>query len=77
MPETAFKGSRRAKALSNVGVAAHRKDPQALAAARRELATEKIAHYVNEVLAAAPPLTEEQRSKLAELLKPTRVGGAA
>jgi hypothetical protein len=28
--------------------------------------------YINEVLAAAPPLTSEQRTRLAELLAPVR-----
>jgi hypothetical protein len=29
--------------------------------------------YVERVLAEAPPLTEQQRTKLAELLRPVRV----
>lgn len=33
--------------------------------------------YVQRVLAAAPPLTSEQRAKLAELLRPVRRAGAA
>lgn len=39
--------------------------------------TGKTAHdaYVQRVLAAAPPLTSEQRAKLAELLRPVRRAG--
>jgi hypothetical protein len=77
MPETAFKGSRLAKARSDVGVAARRKDQAALEAARRDFATEKIANYVTRVLDAAPPLTDEQRTRLAELLRPIRIAGGA
>ncbi|GAB3349982.1 hypothetical protein [Modestobacter lapidis] len=36
--------------------------------ARRELAAERITEYVQKVLATAPPLTNEQREKLALLL---------
>lgn len=35
------------------------------------------ADYVERVLADWPPLTAEQRSKLAELLRPVRVHGGA
>lgn len=38
--------------------------------ARRELAEAKIADYVEKALSAAPPLTDEQRSRLVELLRP-------
>jgi hypothetical protein len=31
------------------------------------------AEYIRRVLAAAPPLTGEQRAQLAELLKPVRI----
>ncbi len=77
MPEMAFKGSRLAKARSNVAVAHRRRDttPEAIEAARRDFAEAKIADYIEKTLAAAPALTDEQRSKLAELLRPVR--GAA
>ncbi|MGV0699137.1 hypothetical protein ABQF47_12145 [Mycolicibacter sinensis] len=39
---------------------------------RRNAATEKIAAYIERTLAAAPPLTDEQRHRLAELLRPAR-----
>lgn len=45
--------------------------------AKRDLAEAKIAAYVQRVLAAAPPLSDEQRTRLAELLRPVRKGGAA
>lgn len=51
-------------------------DPE-LVEARRNLAAANIEDYVEKVLAAAPPLTDAQRSRLAELLKPVRVGGTA
>jgi hypothetical protein len=76
MPETVFKGSRLAKARSQVGVAHRKQDVEAIEAARRDFATEKIANYVTKVLAAAPPLSDEQRTRLAELLRPVRrLGG--
>jgi hypothetical protein len=72
MPETAFKGSPLAKARAHVAVAHRKRDPQGIEDANRDFATEKIAHYVTRVLAEAPPLTQEQRTRLAELLRPAR-----
>lgn len=46
-------------------------DPD-LIEARRRLRTERCAAYIEKVLAEAPPLTDEQRTKLAELLAPAR-----
>ena len=46
-------------------------DPEALDA-RRNLAAAKTAAYIQKVLDDAPPLTEEQRVALAELLAPIR-----
>jgi hypothetical protein len=43
-----------------------------LADAKRELAEAKQTAYVEEILAAAPKFTDEQRTKLAELLRPSR-----
>jgi hypothetical protein len=53
-------------------------DPELLDA-RRALSTQVLAEYIEKVLSAAPPLTAEQRTKLAELLKPVRIpaGGGA
>lgn len=42
---------------------------------RRDLNEAKAAAYIKRLLEAAPPLTEEQRTRLAELLKPVRVNG--
>jgi hypothetical protein len=42
--------------------------------ARRGLAAAKLTEYVERVLAEAPPLSDAQRAKLAELLRPVRVG---
>ena len=72
MPEMALKGSAFAKARSEIGVAHRRNDPEAIEAARRDFATEKIAAFVLKVLADTPPLTDEQRVRLAELLRPVR-----
>lgn len=48
--------------------------PQARQAAE-ELAAAKASIYIERILAEAPPLTPEQRTRLAELLKPVRVNG--
>jgi hypothetical protein len=44
--------------------------------ARRDLATEQIAAYVDRIVAAAPPLTAEQRNRLTSLLNPSIRMGA-
>jgi hypothetical protein len=53
-------------------------DPE-FVAARQDLAAQMLAEHIERVLAKAPPLTAEQRTKLAELLKPVRIpaGGGA
>jgi hypothetical protein len=38
--------------------------------ARRELAAERISAYIQRILADAPPLTAQQRQRLALLLRP-------
>ncbi len=65
--------SRALKARNNLG-AATRHHPELVLQRRRELAEAKIADYVEKVLATAPPLSDEQRSRLAELLTPLRGG---
>jgi hypothetical protein len=45
--------------------------------ARLNLKALRVEEYVCKVLAEAPPLTDEQRTRLAELLKPVRVSGGA
>lgn len=77
MPEMALKGSAYAKARSEIGVAARRNDPEAMETARRDFAAEKLAAIIEKILATAPPLTEEQRVRLAELLRPVRRHGGA
>jgi hypothetical protein len=74
MPEQAFNGSTLAKTRSRIAVAYRRNQvPEVIEEARRDLAAEKIANYVTKVLDAAPPLTDEQRARLAELLRPVRL----
>ncbi|ORA12610.1 hypothetical protein [Mycobacterium asiaticum] len=51
-------------------------DPE-ITEARRELHAAKIAAYIEKVLTEAPPLSDQQRTALAELLRPARKGGAA
>lgn len=53
-------------------------DPD-LVAARRDLKAARLADYVERVVAEAPPLTDEQRDRIAALLKPTTLerGNAA
>jgi len=48
-------------------------DPAKLEELRRELAEARIADYIERTLAKFPPLTPEQRVRLAELLKTVRV----
>jgi hypothetical protein len=43
--------------------------------ARRDLRAQVMADYVQRLVDHWPPLTDEQRSKLAELLRPVRVPG--
>ena len=45
-------------------------DPNVLVEKRQRLAEAKLANYISQVVASAPPLTDEQRDKLALLLRP-------
>jgi hypothetical protein len=45
--------------------------PQAVAA-RANFKARRLGHHIEQTLASAPPLTLEQRAKLAELLRPAR-----
>lgn len=47
-------------------------NPERLETARTAVATERIAYFVQKTLAEAPPLTEAQRARIANLL----AGGA-
>lgn len=51
-------------------------DPQLLAA-RRDLAAANVERYVARVVAEAPPLTPEQRDRIARLLRNSGAGAAA
>jgi len=44
--------------------------PDAVAAARSRLAEAKLERHIREVVDAAPPLTDEQRTRLSLLLAP-------
>ena len=51
-----------------------RNDPEAdVTELRRQLKCERASEYISEIVDAWPPLTDEQRTKLAELLKPVRM----
>lgn len=63
------------KARSALGVASRRGDTEGIEVARRDLAAEKITAYISRVVDAAPPLTPEQRDRIAALLAP--IGGAS
>ncbi len=52
-------------------------DDTELVAAKRELAEARIAASIDRITAEAPALTDEQRTKLAELLRPVRNSGGA
>jgi hypothetical protein len=45
-------------------------DAEQIAKARRNLAAAKLDAYIQRVIAEAPPLTPEQRDRLAVLLRP-------
>lgn len=49
-------------------------DPE-LVNARRNLAAERLAAYIKRTVDEAPPLTDEQRTRLALLLAPASGGG--
>lgn len=62
----------RALTARNRLAAAVRHHPDKVEVRRRELAEAKIADYIEKVLAQRPPLTDDQRNRLAELLRPAR-----
>jgi hypothetical protein len=49
-----------------------RPDDPELRDARRDYAAAKLNDYIMQILAEAPPLSDEQRNTLAELLRPVR-----
>lgn len=52
----------------------HGPDSPLVADARRDLRAARLADYVERVVSIAPPLTDEQRDRVAALLKPTPSG---
>lgn len=71
--------SRALTARNRLAVVAKRQpdDQAAIAAARRDLAAAKLEDYIERVVASAPPLTADQRDRLALLLRPDADGRAA
>ncbi len=59
------------------GVRAGERTQAELDEARRDLQAEMAEVHITRILAAAPPLSNAQRTSLAELLRPIRSGGAA
>lgn len=57
-------------ARNSLGVATRRADPEAVAAARQNLAAAKLEAYIAKVVAEAPPLDQSQLDALAVLLRP-------
>ena len=45
-------------------------------ALRTELKLDRAAEYITKLVAETPPLSDEQRTRLTELLKPVRRGAA-
>ena len=68
MSESATIIPRIVDARSRLGVAARRRDPEAIAEARRDLAAANIAAHIRKIVDDAPPLSAEQRAELAALL---------
>jgi hypothetical protein len=64
-------------ARNRLGVASRGSDPDAIADARRELAAAKLEAYVAKVVAEAPPLSPEQRDRIALLFRAPIGGDAA
>lgn len=51
---------------------AKRRDPDAdVTELRRQLKAERLAEYVERVVSEAPPLTDEQLSRITAILRPT------
>jgi hypothetical protein len=73
-PSPTVSSSRAKVAGLTLGVRTGKRQPDdpELVDAYRGLAEAKINDYIERVLAAAPPLTDEQRTRLAELLRPVR-----
>lgn len=75
MPTSAFRGSRVAQTRSRVATTARLGTPEEQAQARRDHAAATLESHISRIVGAAPPLTAEQRDRLAALLRPSAVGG--
>jgi len=63
--------SQKARAIVDIRYARKSGDPDRLQDAQRDLAAVSISEYVTRVVAAAPPLTEDQRARIAAILRPS------
>lgn len=71
-----FAGSTVAKTRSRVATAHRSGDPEQIAQARRDHAAATLESHISRIVGAAPPLTAEQRDRLAALLRGA-AGGAS
>jgi len=53
----------------------HPDDTESITALRRDLAAQRLEDYIKATVAAAPPLTADQKTRLALLLRPTQTSG--
>lgn len=58
-------------ARGRLGYAKRIGDPQTITDAKRDLAAANLQQYIEKVVSTAPPLTDEQRDRLAALLRST------
>ncbi len=58
-------------AVARAGHAATTGDPERIERTRRDLAAERLASYIEKVVATAPPLTDDQQRRLTVLLRGT------
>lgn len=65
------------KIRSEIAVAARLNPTADTTDLRRELKAARAAEYILNLVTSAPPLTDEQRNRLASLLAPAQGGGAA
>ncbi len=77
MPEISPEARRRRGHLASLHARADRVPVEAIADARRDYAAQVLEDHIRRVVDAAPPLTPEQRDRLALLLRPTAGGAAA
>lgn len=63
-------------AAARVAAISRHHGPCAAAEARRDLRAARLEDYVARIVSEAPPLTDEQATRIASLLKPAMAGGA-